>query len=223
MPQQQIVIAGGGESGLHLARALEGLRYTVVLMEADRERCEYLAARLKSTTVVHSDATRRTNLEEERVGSANVFVACMADDEASIMAGVEARELGAPSIMAIVRRPDYANVVAKLGIDLAVSPRDVVAKQVLGYLNTGPVVSRMQLGPGNISVVEIEVGADTLATEHVLAKLELPPQCLIAAVLRGEFAMVPGADDRLQAGDTVVVLIADDSIEDLLALFGNGQ
>ncbi|MCA9246166.1 MAG: Trk system potassium transporter TrkA [Planctomycetales bacterium] len=223
MPKQEIVIAGGGESGFHLARALEGLRYKVVLMEADRDRCEHLAARLKSTTVVHSDATRRINLEEERVGRADVFVACMGDDEASIMAGVEARELGTQTIMAIVRRPDYANVVAKLGIDLAVSPREVVAKQVLGYLNEGPLISRMHLGAGNISVIEIEVLSDTLATEHVLAKLELPSQCLIAAVLRGEFAMVPGADDRLQAGDTVVVLVADEVIDDVIKLFGGGH
>ena len=223
-PKKRIVIAGGGETGYHLARTLEGLRSSVLLMEQSEPRCEFLANSLKSATVVQADATRRAVLEEERVGKADVFVACTGDDENNIMAGVEAREIGAQTIMAIVSRPDYANVVGKLGIDLAVSPRDVMAKQVLGYLNVGPVVSRTPLADSDIGVLEIEVLDGVPATEHVLANLKLPAQCLIAAVMREEFVHVPGADDRLKAGDTVVVLVDDAAVDATLPLFSiNGK
>ena len=158
-------------------------------------------------------------LEEERVGDADVFVACTGEDENNIMAGVEAREIGAKKIMAIVGRPDYASVVGKLGIDVAVSERDVMAKQVIGFLNTGAVISRTALPGGQIGVYEIEVTSDCPATEHVLAKLQLPAQCLIAAVLRDEYVRVPGADDRLVAGDTVVALIEDAAVEAALQYF----
>ncbi len=219
-----VVIAGGGETGYHLARTLEGQRFAVVLLEVDRDRCEVLAANLKRSTVVHCDATRSSRLEEERVGSADVFAACMGDDENNIMAGVEARELGAPSIMAIVNRPDYANVVGKLGINLAVSPREVMAKQVMGMLNAGPLISRTSLGDGGISVLEVDVAEGAAATEHVLAKLELPRQCLIAAVLQEEFSRVPGADDRLRPGDTAVMLVEDAVVGQTLKIFSvNGR
>jgi trk system potassium uptake protein TrkA len=209
---------------LHLARTLEGERFNVLLMEQSRERCEFLANRLTRTTVVHADATRRTMLEEERVGSADVFVACTGDDENNIMAGVEAREIGAKKIMAIVGRPDYASVVGKLGIDVAVSERDVMAKQVLGFLNTGPVISRTALPGGPIGVFEIEVLEGALATQHVLAKLNLPSQCLIAAVIQEGYVSVPGADDRLHAGDTVVALINESAVEPTLEQFSvNGR
>ena len=214
-----VVIAGGGETGLQLARILEGQRFAVVLMEVDRQRCEYLSKNLQHTTVVQSDATRRANLEEERVGSADVFVACTGDDENNIMAGVEALDIGAASIMAVVHRPDYAHVVGKLGITHAVSPREVIARQVLGFLNSGPLVSRTPLGDGGINVLEIEVVADAPATQHVLASLDLPPQCLIAAVIQEDFARVPGADDHLHAGDTVVALVENSVIEQTLRIF----
>jgi len=216
-----VVIAGGGETGFHLARTLEGGRFSVVLMEADRDRCDWLAQNLSSTTVVHSDATRRANLEEERVGSADVFVACTGDDENNIMSGVEAIDIGAKDVMAIVHRPDYAQVVGKLGITHAVSPRGVMAKQVLGFLNRGPVISRTSLGDGSISVLEIEVLPGAPATQHVLARLALPRQCLIAAVMREQFVRVPGADDRLNPSDTVVALVEDSVIDDALKLFQN--
>lgn len=218
-----VVIAGGGETGYHLARILDIQNVNIVLLEADRARCELLAERLKRATVVHSDATRRAVLEEERVGSADVFVACIGDDESNIMAAVEARDIGADTIMALVSRPDYARVVGKLGIDVAVSPREVIAKQVLSFLHTGPVISRTPLGEGGIGVLEIQVLPGAAASQHVLAKLDLPPQCLVAAVIRENFAHVPGADDRIQEGDTVILLVGDQDVDAVASRFGNAR
>jgi len=218
-PKQGIVIAGGGETGYHLARGLEGQRFDVMLMDTEPERCQWLANHLKTTTVVQADATRRAVLEEERVGAADVFVACTGDDENNIMAGVEAREIGAKSIMAIVQRPDYANVVGKLGIDKVVSPRDVVAKQVLGFLNQGAVISSTPLPGGSIFALEIEVYEGVAATAASLSELTLPTQCLIAAVIRDGYVRVPGGGDQLKAGDVVVALVASGSVDATLQLF----
>lgn len=223
-PKQHVVIAGGGETGFHLARTLESDRFRVVLMDQSQERCEFLANNLKQATVVHADANRRAVLEEERVGSADVFVACTGDDENNIMAGVEARDIGAKKIMAIVGRPDYADLVGKLGIDLAVSEREVMATQILGFLQTWPVIHRSSLPGGGISVLEIDVLEGAPCTEHVLANLKLPRQCLIAAVIKTEYVKVPGADDRLQAGDTVVAMIDESAIDATLEYFSaNGR
>ena len=158
-------------------------------------------------------------LEEERVGRADIFAACTGDDESNIMACVEAKELGTDYIMAIVQRPDYAHVVGKLGIDLAVSPRDVMAKQVLSYLNLGPTVSRTMLPGDRIGVYELEVNEGVAATQSALSELKLPAGCLVVAMMRHEHVRVPGADDRLEPGDRAIALV-DLSVSDaVLALF----
>jgi trk system potassium uptake protein TrkA len=217
--KKYVVIAGGGETGYHLARLLEGYRFSVKVIDVESERAEFLANNLKSATVVKANATRRSVLEEERVGAADVFVACMGDDEENIMASVEARELGTKSVMAIVHRPDYANVVGKLGIDLAVSPREVMAKQVMGLLNTGPLISRSNLTDSTVSVLEVDVRDGAPVTDHVLANLKLPPRCLLAAIIREDFVSVPGGDDRLKAGDVVIALVDESSADQLITLF----
>jgi len=217
--QRRIIIAGGGETGYHLARVLEG-RHNVVLMERDRDRSDYLSVHLKQSTVVNVDAKRRDTLEGERVGNADVFVACTGDDEDNIMACVEAKEIGAKRTMGIVNRPDYANVVSKLGIDHTVSPREVVAEEVLGYLNTGPVVSRTVLAESEgIEALEIDVEEGSVAITAPLSELKLPPQCLIGAVIRESFVMVPGAKSHFVPGDTVVALVHRDVEEDTVAVF----
>ena len=218
-PRKLIVIVGGGETGYHLARGLEGRQYAITVVERAPERCEFLAANLKHSTIVHADATRREVMEEERVGQADVFVACFGDDEDNIMTCVEARQIGAQKMMAIVGRPDYADVVGKLGIDVTVSPRNVLAHQVLGFLNQGAVMSRASVAHSSINILELEVGAGVPVTQATLAELPFPNRCLIVGVTREQFVIVPGANDRLQPGDLVVALVDETVFDETLSLF----
>lgn len=214
-----LMIAGGGETGYHLSRIMEGEPCKTTLLESNRERSSILANQLKTTTVIEADATRRDILEEERVGQIDIFVACTGDDENNIMACVEARDLGAKKIMAVISRPDYAKVVGKLGIDIAISPRDVMAKQVMSFLNTGVIVSRTRLPGGKTGVFEMEVLEGAPITQGKLADLKTPAECLIAAVMRNGAARVPTADDQLKAGDLVVAFIEDGAVDETVDLF----
>lgn len=213
-----VVIAGGGETGFNLARLLQGSRCNITLMEADADRCEYLASRLPEATILRADITRRLELEEARVGKADVFVAATGHDEDNIVFGVEARELGCKRVLTVVRRPDYANVLEKLGIDVAVSPREVMARQVLGMVQQGPIIARTVVADGQAEVWEVDVAEGCPITQAPLRDIELR-RGLIAAYERGDHTRVPGGDDQLQGGDTAVVLVHRSSVDETLALF----
>jgi len=91
-------------------------------------------------------------------------------------------------------------------------------------LNSGPIISRMPLASGaGIDILELEVLPEVAATEHVLANVNLPSQCLIAAVIRENYVQVPGADDRLAPGDTVVALVQEEAVEGTVKLFSRGR
>ena len=216
--RRRVVIAGGGEVGFNLASALQGERFNVTIMESNQDRCQFLSERLSQSTVIHADVTRRSEMEEARVGKADVFVAATGRDEDNIVCGVEARELGAKIILGVVRRPDYANVLEKLGINVAVSPRQVMSRQILGMLTGGPILSSVEIGGGQAVCWEVEILKDAPITTAPLKEIVLP-KALIAALVREDFAWVPGANDQLQAGDTVVVMLQTDIAEDILPLF----
>ncbi len=220
---KRVVIAGGGETGLHLARTLEREGNTVMLLENSEERCKKLATLLESTSVVHCDARRRVHLEEERVGRADVFVACTGDDEDNIMLCVEARDLGAQRIMALIARPDYASVMGKLGIDLAVSEREVMAKQILAYLTRGIEISHTKLPGGHIEVIELEIPAGSVSAEKTLSELRLPEGCLVVALIQHDYVRVPSGNDRLQVGDVVILLVEDEVSDQALARFSTRE
>ncbi|MDA1017121.1 MAG: Trk system potassium transporter TrkA [Planctomycetota bacterium] len=217
-PELNVIIAGGGEIGFHLAVILQPRRCNVVLMEADADRCQYLAGRLDKTTILHADATRRSEMEEARVGNVDVFVACTGRDEDNIICGVEAKELGSKLILSIVRRPDYANVLEKLGIDVAVSPREVMSRQINGMLEAGPIIDRSRIADGDAEVWEVEIREGAKITQAPLRDIKLK-HALIASVERDEFVRVPGADDQLRAGESAVVVVQTANAADVLPMF----
>lgn len=216
---QRVVIAGGGETGLHLARMLERETFKVMLIERDKDRCQILAGLLENTSVVHDDATVREVLEEERVESADFFVASTGDDESNMMLGVGAKDIGAKKVLAVIGRPDYGRIIERIGIDVAVSKREAMSKQINAFLNEGNLLSRAKLPGGLISVLELEVAEGSAGTAAPLAEVGLPDRCLVAAIIRQDTVHVPGAKDQIVAGDVAILIAEDDVIDAAVSFF----
>ena len=189
---KRVVIAGGGETGFHLARILERERFKVMVIEPDADRCQVLASQLEHATVINSAATELVTFEEQRVGNADVFVATTSDDEDNMVMCVRANDLGTQKTIATIKRPDYSRVIDRLGIDTAVSDFDVMAKQILSYMTEGIVISKTKLPGGLIDVIEVEVLPESPATRANIAELGLPDRCLIVSVAKQDQVRVPG-------------------------------
>lgn len=216
---RRVVIAGGGETGFHLAKLLEFENVRITILESDPERCEELAAQLKHAAVIQTDAAVRDNLEEERVGTTDVFVACTGDDEDNIIFAVEAKDLGAQQVLAVIERQDYSIITRKLGIDRTVSQRDVMAKRIESFMTRGIVVSKARLPDGLVNLMEVEVTEDAPIAHKPLSEADLPNRCLIVAIMKPGFVRVASAEDKLEPGDNVVMLVEDDVEPAALALF----
>ena len=216
---RRVVIAGGGETGLQLAKLLEMEGYTLTVLEIDSDRCTELAKQLENANVILCNATHREVLEEERVGNADVFVSCTGEDENNILMAVGAKDLGAKQVLSVIDRTDYSDITTRLGIDRAVTQRDVMARQVLSYLTEGAVLSRGKLPGGLINIIEIEVMPDSKITTDVLAAVGLPDRCLVAAIMHHDVVRVPSADDRPQPGETAIILVEEDVVDAAVSFF----
>lgn len=218
---KRILIGGGGEIGLHLAEILQGRRHHVTVMEVDRDRCDFLANHLPGCTVIHGDATNRSLLQKERIRSFNCFVACTGGDEDNIIAALEVKEYNEEiRTMVLINRPDYGMLTEKLKIDKAIVPANVIARQILGFLNTGAILFRnTQLFGHAIDIVELEVRNGAPITQDTLRNVPLPQRSLIGAVIRTGFVQVPGADFRFFPGDHVVALVQPEVLNELIKVF----
>lgn len=216
---RDVVIFGAGRVGLPLALRLEADRKAVVtVMERDAARARYVAERLTRTTVVHEDGVSKEQFLAHGIDRAGAFVACAGDDRHNLLAARYAKELGAGLCLAVVSREEYMPLVAGLGIDAAFSPRLVTADEILRFIR-GEQVRAMHLLFSGAEVLEVNVDAGCKMDGRPVHGSGLPRGCHIAAIVRDEHILFPREQQRISAGDQVILFGVGDSCVDVERLF----
>jgi trk system potassium uptake protein TrkA len=219
---RSVVMAGGGETGLYLARLLEKRSYKVKIIDADRNRCDSLSETLGKTEIIVGDVTNRFFLEEERIQKADVFVAVTGDEETNIMSALLAKELGVKRCIAKVNRPDYAKVIENVGIDHALSPRLITAKEILHMIKGVSMKELSLIEEGKVEVMEMEVPDKAAITKQPLSELLLPRECLVGMIVRQGRVKVPRGQDQVAPGDSVIMIALTDIVEKVEEFFAPG-
>ena len=201
----RVMLVGGGEIGFSVSRELERLNIDVVLIERDVRRADQLAEMLHSTTILNGDGTNLQLLEEEGAGNVDVFIAVSPDDEANLMAGLLAKRLGCKKVVALVHRPDYGPIYEQLGIDAAISPRLLTARQIVKYVREGEVASTSVLAEGRGEILEMIAAEGCRIVDKPLIDTNFPRGAMIGAVAGQSGVFVPSGSDVIRPGNTVIV------------------
>ena len=213
-PVRRVIIAGGGKVGLRLARELAG-EYRVKVIEADAQRCEYLATQLPGDTLVlNADSTDEELLENENVRDTDLFLALTSDDEDNIMACLLAKRMGAKRVLALINRRAYADLVQGTQIDIALSPAQTVIGELLTHVRRGQVEAVYSLRRGDAEALEAVAHGDRKSSKVVgrrLDELTLPAGSQIGALVRGDGeagqVIIPHHDTVIESGDHVIVFL----------------
>jgi trk system potassium uptake protein TrkA len=211
---RRVMIAGGGKVGLRLARSLHS-QCEVKLIEANHERCKYLAEQLPSEVLVlQADATDEDLLTEENVGDMDLFLALTNDDEVNIMSAMLAKRLGARRVMALINRRDYADMMEGSTIDIAISPAQALIGELLAQLRRGAVAAVHSLRRGAAEALEGIARGDAKTSRLVgrrIGQIKLPKGVRIGALVRGKGetcqVLMPHKEMVIETDDHVIVFI----------------
>lgn len=214
-----ITIMGDTATAVWLCRALKSRIFSVRLFLQDHQRAEELSEKLSHVTILDADPTDPATATDEHIGKADAFVAVTEEDERNILACAQAKAMGVATVIAVVQRAKYMHLFPHVGIDHAFSPRADAVKAVLRLIDTGPIRSLATFADGIADVYELRPSKDAKILGHDLRNIKLPPQAMIAAIRRGDKVHVPGADDQIIAGDTILMLGPHSIVDDLRKLF----
>ncbi|NCX72300.1 MAG: Trk system potassium transporter TrkA, partial [Betaproteobacteria bacterium] len=224
-PVRKLVIAGGGNVGLRLARSIAN-NHRLKMIEPRKPRCEYLASQLPSQVLIlQGDATDARLLEEERVNETDMFLALTNDDETNIMSALLAKQMGAAKVLAIVNRKAYADLVQGTQIDVALSPAHAAIGSFLTYVRRGNVVAVHSLRRGTAEALEGIVLGDRKSSrmaQRRVDQIKLPKGASIGAIVRKQASdpedadqgnavqvLMPHHDTVIEAGDHVVIFVSN--------------
>jgi trk system potassium uptake protein TrkA len=210
-PVRRVVIAGGGNIGLRLARALEATN-NVKIIEKGWQRAREISELLNKAIVLHGDAADEELLLEENIDSADVFVAVTNAEEANILSAMLAKRLGAHKVMALINKPAYAELVESGSIDIAISPQQITLGTVLAHVRRGDVVKVHSLRRGAAEAIEAVAhgtSSDSKVVGRAIGDIRLPRGATISAIVRGEKVLMAHHDTVIEADDHVILFMAD--------------
>lgn len=209
---RRVIIAGAGNIGFRLAKALEETGFRVKLIERDPVRADRVSALLEDTVVLKGDAADEEMLREENIDTTELFCALTNDDEANILSAMLAKELGARRTMAIVNRAAYIDLIQRDRVDIAISPRLATVSALLSHVRRGDVKAAHSLRRGVAEVIEVVAHGDRSTSKVVgrsLGDIRLPADSTIGALLRSDKLINLDDDSVIEEGDHVVIFVMD--------------
>jgi trk system potassium uptake protein TrkA len=222
---RRVVIAGAGNIGFRLARALED-RVQVKLIEHSPERARRAAETLRNTLVLTGNAADEDLLLEENIADADVLVAVKISEEANILSAMLAKKLGARRVMALINKPSYAELMENGPIDIAISPQTVTIGGLLEHVRRGDVVRVHSLRRGAAEAIEAIVHADSRNSPVAgkrIDQVKLPEGTTIGAIVRGQEVIMAHHDTVIAPEDHVILFLTDHRhVEEVGRLFQAG-
>ncbi|MCO6439687.1 MAG: Trk system potassium transporter TrkA [Nitrococcus mobilis] len=225
-PVKRIILAGGGNIGKRLAGSLEG-RYQIKIIEHNLPRCRLLSEELKKTIILCGDAADEDLLLEENIENTDIFCGLTNDDEANILSAMLAKWLGARTVMALINRPAYVDLVQSTeGIDIAFSPQQATIGSLLAHIRRGDMVNVHSLRRGAAEAIEAVAHGDASSSRVVgrrIEEIKLPRGTTIGAIVRGEEVLMAHHDTVIESEDHVILFLVDKSrIDEVERLFQVG-
>lgn len=224
-PYKKIMIAGGGNIGERLAASLEK-KYRTKVIEMDFERCKDLTERLKSTTVLHGDASDQEMLIGENIEDTDVFLALTNNDDANIMSSLLAKRMGAARVMTLIANPAYVDLIQSGEIDIAISPQQATIGSLLTHIRRGDVVNVYSLRRGAAEAMEAIAHGDKNTSKVVgkqIEDIDLPEGTTIGAIVRDNKVFIAHDDIVIETDDHVIMFLVDKKrIPELERLFQVG-
>jgi uncharacterized protein len=215
---QRLLIIGGGDVGVELARRLaDGWQVTVMDLDTGPARTALAAYGVIDNIAFHDgDATSRLQLEQAGAALADAVVLTTRPDSVALEAGrILRRDFTIPRLLALLRQAEMSAEFDELKIPY-VHDFKAVTGTLIGRVTRGSrVASDVGLGAGEI--IETEIMPNSSVIDKPLSLLS-PHRWLVAAVYRENTLVVPHGETRFEKGDRVL-LVGDPSILPCIARF----
>ena len=219
---KKILIIGGGNIGLNLAKLLEtnleGMRIKII--EKNKQRAEELASELSSSIILNGDGLDEELLKEANIEEIETVLALTNDDENNIMACVLGEKYG-PSkrTIAIVNKSNYSLLQKSLNIDDLVDPRMTTVSKIMEHVHKGTIGTVYSLLDGEYELIEAEILDKSELLNKKIKDVDLPKLIRIGAVVRKDKVIIPRSDFAFEKKDLIVFLAKREQLKEVENIF----
>lgn len=205
--QERVVVIGGGNVGLAVAKALETRtsRVRVKMIEKARPIAEKAADNLERTIVLHGDGLDAGLLEEASIRNADAVLVVTDDDKTNLLAAVRAKSMGCPMAICLTNDPTLVPLMQPLDIDAYINPRATTVSSILRHIRHGRVRGVYSIGDAEAEMIEAQVLSTSSMAGHRIRDISFPEGALVGGLRKGDKVVRPTGSTRIEEGDVVVI------------------
>ncbi len=222
---EKIVIIGGGNVGLEVARQLEknSKPYHVKIIEKERARAEVIADKLEKTIVLNGDGLDLDILEEANIDKVDAVLAVTDDDKANMLSCTRGKKAGCPVTIALVNDPSLTSLLSPMGVDAFISPRTTTVSLILQHIRHGLVKSVYSIGEAEAEVIEAQVlGTSSMAGQKV-RDIKWPKAAILGAIRLNGTTLIPRGDTKLTEGAIITIFALSKDIPEIESMLQVGM
>ena len=210
-------IIGGGTVGLMLAKALEALKIKTKIIEKNYERCKCLVEQLNSTLVINGDGTNLKILDEEEIGSFDVVISVTNNDERNLLCSLLAKQIGVKRVIARVSKVLNIPLFEKVGIDVAISPKNSALNEVRNDLqeNNADILATVEQGQGEVLEINVLPEFD----KKKIMDLHFPKHAIIGVIQRKNKVLIPKGDTQILQNDILIIFTKAENADEIKEFF----
>lgn len=216
-----VMIVGGGTIAYYLARRLLAAGIDTKIIELNPTRCELLSELLPKATIICGDGTNERLLLQEGIDSVEGFAALTGLDEENILLSLHAKKVSSAKIVTKINRVNFKGVLSDMQLDTITYPRLATADLIIKYVRSmneslnSNVENLYKLEEGRAEALEFYIKEPSKVTDVPLEKLPIRKNILISCINRKGQIIIPSGQDKLQVGDTVIVVLTHSKLNDI--------
>ncbi|MBN2290695.1 MAG: TrkA family potassium uptake protein, partial [Candidatus Glassbacteria bacterium] len=127
-----------------------------------------------------------------------------------------------PRCMALVNDPENEEIFRRLGVT-AFSTTGILASLIDHQSSWEEITTLLPLGGGKVNILELKLEKDAPVCGQTLQQITLPPNSLIAVVMRDGETIVPRGGTVLQDGDRIILITLPQTLGESLEIITGGK
>ncbi|MBP5231677.1 MAG: Trk system potassium transporter TrkA [Clostridia bacterium] len=212
-PVRDILIAGGGRVTYYLLTMLGKSKIHAKVIEKDEAVCRELASEFPNCTVICEDGSNQDLLLEEGLERTDAFLTLSPVDEENVLASLYAKTCGVPKVITMIQKLNQSEFLKKAGLETIVSPRQSTAAQILRFVRAmanargSEIEALHRIMDGQIEAIEFRIKEEIEGITGIpLKDMKLKKDTLIACIMHRDKVLIPSGSDKIEKGDTVIVM-----------------
>lgn len=221
-----IVIAGAGEVGTHLAKMLSQEEQNIVLIDPNPKRLELAAMRSELLPQVGNPLSP-SDLLQANVKYADLFISVMPEEADNILACALASRLGAGKTLARINnneflKPDMAQYFRDMGVHTMIYPELLAAREIVSTIKNPWARQYVELFDGALVLVGVKVREGAHIVGKYLHELTRTGNKIfhIVAIKRDLETIIPKGGTQVLHGDIVFFATAQNHLDEVRKLAG---